>query len=167
MRCMLLLPLLLLLLPPLLPVVLLLPTPHAATSPPAAVLVSFSSACACVRHRSHLVAGGVAGCSAVLLLHPFDVVKTRLQGEQAAAAAQPAGAVPSCGGGSAAAAPAITREMHDAQLRENASQWQTLVLWANCRHILQCSSSSIIHSCSSSTVCAYPTAAAVALFCTA
>lgn len=27
----------------------------------------------------HLVAGGVAGSSAVLLLHPFDVVKTRLQ----------------------------------------------------------------------------------------
>lgn len=28
---------------------------------------------------SHLVAGSTAGCSAVLLLHPFDVVKTRLQ----------------------------------------------------------------------------------------
>jgi MarR-like DNA-binding transcriptional regulator SgrR of sgrS sRNA len=27
----------------------------------------------------HLVAGGVAGSSAVLLLHPFDVIKTRLQ----------------------------------------------------------------------------------------
>eukprot|EP00775_Hariotina_reticulata_P003272 gene3272-3549_t len=27
----------------------------------------------------HLVAGGLAGCSAVLLLHPFDVIKTRLQ----------------------------------------------------------------------------------------
>jgi hypothetical protein len=38
-------------------------------------------------YRSHLVAGGVAGCSAVLLLHPFDVVKTRLQGDRPAAAA--------------------------------------------------------------------------------
>lgn len=28
---------------------------------------------------AHLVAGSAAGCSAVLLLHPFDVIKTRLQ----------------------------------------------------------------------------------------
>jgi hypothetical protein len=27
----------------------------------------------------HMVAGGAAGSSAVLLLHPFDVIKTRLQ----------------------------------------------------------------------------------------
>ena len=28
-----------------------------------------------------MVAGGAAGVSAVLFLHPFDVVKTRLQGK--------------------------------------------------------------------------------------
>jgi hypothetical protein len=32
------------------------------------------------RCRHHLVAGGSAGTAAVLILHPFDVVKTRLQG---------------------------------------------------------------------------------------
>lgn len=30
--------------------------------------------------RQHMVAGGVAGSVAVLFLHPFDVIKTRLQG---------------------------------------------------------------------------------------
>ncbi|WIA17660.1 hypothetical protein OEZ85_014463 [Tetradesmus obliquus] len=39
---------------------------------------------------SHLVAGGVAGCSAVLLLHPFDVVKTRLQVQDGLPGALPA-----------------------------------------------------------------------------
>ena len=32
---------------------------------------------------NHMIAGGVAGSCAVLLLHPFDVIKTRLQGEAA------------------------------------------------------------------------------------
>ena len=31
-------------------------------------------------NRKHSIAGGVAGSVAVLLLHPFDVIKTRLQG---------------------------------------------------------------------------------------
>ncbi|KAF6251347.1 mitochondrial carrier domain-containing protein [Scenedesmus sp. NREL 46B-D3] len=39
---------------------------------------------------SHMVAGGVAGCSAVLLLHPFDVVKTRLQVQDGLPGALPA-----------------------------------------------------------------------------
>lgn len=34
----------------------------------------------CYFSRTHSVAGGVAGSAAVLFLHPFDVVKTRLQG---------------------------------------------------------------------------------------
>jgi hypothetical protein len=29
---------------------------------------------------NHMMSGGVAGSFAVLLLHPFDVIKTRLQG---------------------------------------------------------------------------------------
>ena len=33
--------------------------------------------------RKHSVAGGIAGSMSVLLLHPFDVVKTRLQGDLA------------------------------------------------------------------------------------
>lgn len=30
---------------------------------------------------NHMIAGGLAGSTAVLFLHPFDVIKTRLQGE--------------------------------------------------------------------------------------
>jgi hypothetical protein len=31
---------------------------------------------------NHSIAGGLAGSAAVLFLHPFDVIKTRLQGSQ-------------------------------------------------------------------------------------
>jgi len=34
----------------------------------------------CYQHRHHSLSGGVAGSVSVFFLHPFDVLKTRLQG---------------------------------------------------------------------------------------
>jgi len=65
----------------------------------------------CAR-RSHAVAGSTAGSITVLLLHPFDVIKTRLQGPErhrapcTARVVTPAPTPPPPGGGPPPPAPA-------------------------------------------------------------